>query len=122
MSCLGFESASGAREMHAASNELELGVNELGKVDFASKGSLRRVYKLFKNADTDGNGKVSLEFAIHTSPISDPSFLSRGQSYQQIQFLLSGVSSQPPTEPHDARIGGLSSLAFTKGACGSAGG
>ena len=46
------------REAEAQAATQELGLSELGKVDLLTQGSLRKAYKLFRDADSDGNGKV----------------------------------------------------------------
>ena len=49
---------NGAEELKEA--RAELGLGQLGALDLMTSGSLRAAYKLFRDADGDDNGKVSV--------------------------------------------------------------
>lgn len=62
-------------EVRAAADEL--GVAQLGEVDLLTQGSLRRAYKLFKDADADHNGKVDAHELARMFGLVDDVYLDR---------------------------------------------
>lgn len=56
--CVSCVSSFYNRAAEAKAAKDELGLSELGQVDLLTQGSLRKAYKLFRDADDDGNGKV----------------------------------------------------------------
>ena len=62
-------------EVRAAADEL--GVAQLGEVDLLTQGSLRRAYRLFKDADADHNGKVDAHELARMFGLVDDVYLDR---------------------------------------------
>ena len=92
-------------EAKAAKQELGLGLTELGEVDLLTQGSLRRAYKLFRNADSDGNGKVSGDLLIapsHPNPRNETQNLHPSLALSPFPARITSrwALTQPTTDTH----------------------